>query len=223
MKCWPALPLLAVLSACVSQQPAAERPASAAEQQQQAAALYLDAVRGLIARQQYFAAVAHIAEDRRSHGDSPPLRLLEADARRNLGQVAEARKLYSGLLIGPLAGDANRGLGLIAAAAGNLGAAIPYFKAAVALKPVDVDVRNDLGFALMQAGRYAEARTELATALELAPGQTKSRNNLLILLLAAGDDAAVRRVLAASEPIDAALLARLRAEAQSLKSQKKGS
>ncbi|TAJ50618.1 MAG: tetratricopeptide repeat protein [Nevskiaceae bacterium] len=179
------------------------------------AALYLDAVRSLMAQGQFYAALAHIQEDRRAHGDSPELRLLEADARRNLGQPREAEALYRGLLNGPQAGAAKHGLGRLYASR-DLATAIRYLREASLLRPTDVDVRNDLGYALMQAGRYREAKPELATAAELAPGEAKGRNNLLILLILMRDEAAVRRI-ADQSGLDATALARLRAQAQSLK------
>jgi len=179
------------------------------------AALYLDAVRSLMAQGQFYAALAHIQEDRRAHGDSSELRLLEADARRNLGQPREAEALYKGLLTGPQAGAAKHGLGRLYAGR-DLATAIRYLREASLLRPTDVDVRNDLGYALMQAGRYSEAKPELATAAELAPNEAKARNNLIILLILMRDEAAVRRV-ADKAGVDASALARLRTQAQSLK------
>lgn len=180
----------------------------------EASVLYLDAVRAMIAKGQYYAALAHLQEDRRSHGDSPELRLLEADVRRNLGQSREAEVLYKGLLGGPEAAEAHHGLGRLYAGQGQ-SQGIEHLRKASALKPTDVDIRNDLGFALMQARRYPEARIELATAAELAPGEAKSRNNLLILLMLMRDEAAVQRI-ASSTGVDDALLARLRLQARSL-------
>lgn len=179
------------------------------------AALYLDAVRSLMAQGQFYAALAHIQEDRRAHGDSPELRLLEADARRNLGQTRDAEALYRGLLTGSQAGSAKHGMGRLYASR-DLPTAIRYLREASLLRPTDVDVRNDLGYALMQAGRYNEAKPELATAAELAPNEAKARNNLIILLILMRDEAAVRRV-ADKAGVDASALARLRTQAQSLK------
>lgn len=186
------------------------RPSQAEPQ----AALYLDAVRALMAQNQFYAALAHIEEDRRLHGDSAELRLLEADARRNLGQSDAARALYQPLLSGPLAGQAHHGLGRLQAGR-DLGQGIQHLREASRLRPTDVDIRNDLGYALMQARRYDEARTELATAAELSPGEAKGRNNLLILLILIRDEAAVRRI-AAQTGVDEALLTRLREQARSL-------
>ena len=183
-----------------------------------ASSLYLDAVRGLVGQGQYYAAIAHIQEDRHSHGDTAELRLLEADARRNLGQSKLAEDLYLGLLNGAKAGEAHHGLGRLLAAP-DPDTSLRHLREAARLRPTDVDIRNDFGFALMQARRYPEARVELATAAELAPGEAKSRNNLLILLMLMQDEAAVRRI-AAQTGVDAALLARLRVQAQSLKTPK---
>jgi len=182
--------------------------------QAEAAGIYTDAVRAMMARGQYYAALAHLQEDRRAHGDSPELRLLEADARRNLGQNREAEALYKGLLNGPQAADAHHGLGRLYAGR-DLSLSIEHLRKASARRPTDVDIRNDLGYALMRARRYGEAKVELATAAELAPGEVKSRNNLLILLMLMRDEAAVRRI-ALSTGVDDSLLGLLRAEAASL-------
>lgn len=182
-------------------------------------ALYLDAVRALIGQGQFYAAVAHIQEDRRRYGDTPELRLLEADARRNLRQSRTAEALYQGVLRSKpddaLASKARHGLGLLYAGV-NLDAALRELRAASRLKPTDATIRSDLGYALMQDRRFAEARVELATAHELAPDHIAARNNLLILLFAQGERAAAER-LAAVTAVDATLLARLKTQAQSLK------
>ncbi len=194
--------------------PKSTEPAAASQ-----SALYLDAVRGLIGQGQYYAAIAHIQEDRRSYGDTPELRLLEADARRSLKQNKASEALYQSVLRGafdsPLAGKARHGLGLLYAPV-NLPAALKEFREAVKLKPTDADIRSDYGFALMQQRRLAEARVELSTARELAPDHIAARNNLLILLFAQGDDTAAQK-LAARSGVDAALLARLKSQAQSFK------
>lgn len=183
------------------------------------AALYLDAVRGLIGQGQYYAAIAHIQEDRRVYGDTAELRLLEADARRSLRQNKTAEALYQGVLRGasqgPLAGKARHGLALLYAGI-DLNAALREFREAVRLKPTDATLRSDYGFALMQMRRFDEAKVELFTAMELAPDNIAARNNLLILFYAQ-DDETHARWLAAQTQVDAALLARLKSQAQSFK------
>jgi hypothetical protein len=107
------LPLVVVLGALVGcaalglPGPKGGEPAAANEP-----ALYLEAVRALIGQRQYYAAVAHIQQDRLTHGDTPELRLLEADARRLLGQNKASESLYQSVLRGafggPLAGKIGR-------------------------------------------------------------------------------------------------------------------
>lgn len=182
-------------------------------------ALYLDAVRELIAQEQYYAAVAHIQEDRRRYGDTPELRLIEADARRKLQQGKTSEALYQSVLRGapqgPLAGKARHGLGLLYATA-NLDAALRELHEAARLRPTDAAIRSDYGYALMQQGRFSEAQMQLATAHELAPDLVAARNNLLILLYAQGQSAAAARMAAAAQ-VDPSLLAELKSQAQSLK------
>lgn len=199
-------------------------PASDADEKPAASesSLYLEAVRALIGQGQFYAAIAHIQEDRRIYGDTPELRLLEADARRNLKQNKTSEALYQSVLRsapnGPLAGKARHGLGLLYAGV-DLNASLRELREATKLRPTDAAIRSDNGYALMQARRFAEARVELATAHELAPDNIAARNNLLILLFVQGEDAAANR-LAAQTQVDAGLLARLKAQAQSFKAAK---
>lgn len=216
----PFIALAATLVGCAGMDWPRKNPAENSEAS--APALYLDAVRALIGQRQYYAAIAHIEEDRRRYGDTPELRLLEADARRNLRQNKTAESLYQGVLRadfgGPLAGKARQGLGLLYAPV-NLEAAIKELHEAARLKPTDAGIRSDYGYALMQARRFAEARVQLATAAELDPASIPARNNLMILLFAVGDEPAARRLGAAAK-MDDTQLARLKTQAQSLKGPK---
>lgn len=208
----PLIGLSTALVGCAALTNKPMEPTAASE-----SALYMDAVNGLIRQGQFYAAIAHIEEDRRSYGDTPALRLLEADARRNLKQNKAAETLYQNVLRpapgGPLAGKARHGLGLLYAPV-DLKAALRELREASKLKPTDAAIRSDLGFALMRAGRFAEARIELATAHELAPDNIAARNNLLILLYVQNQPAAAQK-LATAMQVDAGLLAQLRAQAQS--------
>lgn len=148
-----------------------------------------DAVRALLDKGQYYAALAHIEEQKRAApADSPDLIYLEAEARRHLRQREQAEALYRRLMNGPLEGKAWHGLGLLTAP-NDLDAAVRALRNASSKLPTDVEIRNDLGYALMEAGRYTEALPELSTAAELAPSQLKSRNNLIILMLLTGNQA----------------------------------
>ena len=177
--------------------------------------VYTDLIRGMLAQQQYYAALAHIQQLQRSRGNSDELRFLEAEAHRQLGQVASAEPLYRGLLRGDYAARAYRGLGLLYVNR-NLNSAIDFLRESVQRQPTDVDARNDLGYALMLAGRYQEALPQIATAVELDPASSKARNNLLILLMLSGDEAGVKRVVSAGG-VPSETLAQLRKQAQALK------
>jgi Flp pilus assembly protein TadD len=147
----------------------------------------------MLDQQQYYAALAHIAELKRTSGDSLDLRYLEAEADRNLNRTADALRLYNSLLNTSFDGEAHHGLGLLTFAADRVGA-IQHLRLAVQRKPTDAQFRNDLGFALMQSGRYGEALPELATAVELEPGNLKARNNLVVLLIASGNAPRARQI-----------------------------
>jgi tetratricopeptide (TPR) repeat protein len=154
--------------------------------------IHVELIQQMLDKGQYYAALAHIEEAKRA-GSSDQLRLLEADARRHLGQTAQAETLYRGLLATQFAAAAYHGLGILYADT-DLDAAIGNLQRAVERAPTNVDFRNDLGYALMTAGRYTEAMPELSTAAELAPAQTRSRKNLIILMILVGNENAAMRL-----------------------------
>lgn len=175
--------------------------------------IHTDLIRRMIAQDQNYAALAHIQAQQRS-GNSEELRLLEADVRRKLGQLAAAQQLYQGLLASTFAAQAYHGLGLITASRDPV-QSLAYLRRAVQLAPTDVELRNDLGYALMLARRYPEALPELSTAVELGPNSEKSRNNLVILMILMRDERSVQRIVRQSN-VDADTLAGLRKQAQNL-------
>lgn len=176
--------------------------------------VHTDLIRGMLAKQQYYAALAHIEDQKRTTGSTRELKLLEAEARRKLGQGAQAEKLYRELLGTEYGGDAEHGIGLLYAAR-DLNSAVQHLRLAVQRRPTDVTFRNDLGYALMVSGRYKEALPELATAVELDQNNQLSRNNLITLLLITKDETRARQVARDSGVSDDEL-AGLRRKAQSL-------
>jgi len=175
-----------------------------------------DVIRALLDKGQYYAALAHIQEQKQAAPDSAQLIYLEAEARRHLGQTAAAELLYRRLMGGALEGKAWHGIGLMLTRK-DLEGAIRALRSASAKLPTDVEIRNDLGYALMEAGRYSEALPELSTAAELAPAQLKSRNNLIILMLLTGNQPGADQ-MAKQAGATAETMKRLRAEAQSIRS-----
>lgn len=194
MRLWWLLPL-ALLPACASMH-GGDSAASDKLQDEaphlKADEIHVDLIRQMLDRGQYYAALAHI-EDQKRIGGSDQLTLLEGDARSQLGQRVQAEALYRSLLRSRYAPQAYHGLGLLYATT-DLDSAIRNLRDAVERAPTDVDFRNDLGYALMEAGRYTEAMTELSTAAELAPTQMKSRNNLIELMMLVGNEDAVQRL-----------------------------
>jgi Flp pilus assembly protein TadD len=206
-----------LLSGCGSTRPV-ERQLDSGEPLQQPnpaedRRVHLDLIRRMIEQDQNYAALAHIQAQQRV-GNSDELRLLEAEVRRKLGQLAAAQVLYQGLLTTPFASQAYHGLGLITAKR-DPAQSLAYLRRAVQLAPTDMELRNDLGFALMLAKRYPEALPELSTAVELGPNSDKSRNNLLILMILMRDERAVQRIVRESN-VDAGTLADLRKQAQNM-------
>lgn len=233
LRSWLAGSALVALAGCASMddngggsanaglRPSASSPAPAAREEQplaradeeNSAAVYTDLIRTMLAQGQYYAALAHIQQQRHER-NSPELRLLEAEAQRQLGRTVEADRLYRQLLRGEYAAQAYRGLGLLHAGT-NLPVATQFLREAVQREPTSADMRNDLGYALLSGGRYREALPEIATAVELAPHSGKARNNLILLLMLTHDEAGVKRVAEAGA-VDKQALAQLRRQAQDL-------
>lgn len=176
--------------------------------------VHTDLIRGMLAKKQYYAALAHIEDQKRTSGSTRELKLLEAEARRKLGQGPQAEKVYKELLGTEYTADAEHGLGLIYVSR-DLASAVQHLRLAVQRRPTEATFRNDLGYALMVSGRYKEALPELATAVELDQNNQLSRNNLITLLLITKDEARAKQV-ARDSGIGDDELAGLRRKAQSL-------
>lgn len=183
-------------------------------------AVHVDLIRSMLAKRQYYAALAHIQDQQRSSGATRELSFLEAETRRKLGQGVQAEKIYKDLLRTQYDADAEHGLGLLYASR-DLNLAVQHLRLAVQRRPTDVTFRNDLGYALMVSGRYKEALPELATASELDQSNQLSRNNLITLLLITKDEARAKQVARDSGVSDEEL-AGLRRKAQSLMKPRKG-
>ncbi|HVT35140.1 MAG TPA: tetratricopeptide repeat protein [Nevskiaceae bacterium] len=203
-----------VLSACAS----SASQDSAHSEQEAGNELHDDLIRTMLTQKKYYAALAHVQQQEAISGDTPQLRYLEGEARRNLGQDAVAEELYKSLLKTPYAAEGRHGLGLLYAKV-DLRAAVWQLQQAVQRRPTDAEMRNDLGYALMVAGRFNEAMPQLATAAELDPDDTRSRNNLVILLLLTHDEAGVKRI-AGESGMSADTLSGLRKQAAAFKVRK---
>ncbi len=149
-------------------------------------AMYLELLRQMQAQGAYYASLAHIDAFRQRFGDSPELRILQADALRQTGDNAAATALYRSLAKGAQAGPAWHGLGLIAASSNDRDGARLALRNAVQLDPLNVTYLGDLGFALLQAGATADARAPLAKAAELAPTNARAVSNLALWALLSG-------------------------------------
>ncbi len=177
-------------------------------------AVYLDLIRSMLDQRQYYAALAHVQEQRRLGGGTVQLDYLEAEAQRQLGQTAEADRLYRGLLRGALSGEAYHGLGLLYART-QPKQALAYLKEAARRRPTDAEIRNDYGYALLRVSQYDAALPELATAIELAPEFETARNNLVLLMILRRDEASVSKIVTESG-IPPATVERLRRQAAGL-------
>lgn len=156
---------------------------------------YLDLIQRMQAQGAYYASLAHIEAFRQTHGDSPALRLLQADALRHTGELDAANALYEGLTRGDQAAAAWHGIGLIAAGRGQDAKAETALARAAELKPLDTNVLGDLGYARLRAGEVAQAQVPLAKAIELAPDNARAVANLAVWALLRNDPATAERVM----------------------------
>lgn len=181
--------LLAVaLAAAVSTAALAQGPAPSGPALDEAGrrSLYLGVIDSLRGQGMTHAALAHLDSFERQHPHDPRARVLRADCLVDLEDFAAAETLYRALASGPVAPQAEAGLGRIQARRGQWAAAAAAFAKAVALRPTHAPYLNDLGFALLQAGRTEEARFRLRQAAELAPEDLLVRNNLQLALKGEG-------------------------------------
>jgi len=112
--------------------------------------------------------------------------LLQGDALRFVGDLANSDRAYNRLLDSCLAADAYRGLALNVFQRGELQLAIEVMRRARGLRPTDPRIRNDLGYLLLLGGRHEEAESELETALELDNSHQAAAANLVLTLLRQG-------------------------------------
>lgn len=148
--------------------------------------MYLDLIRKMQSRGLYFASLAHIDAYRGRFGNTPALRLLQAEALRKTRQVDEAERIYRDLRHGPEAAAAWHGLGRIAASRGDYAEATQALSRAVSLAPIDATYLGDLGYARLLGGNPDAAREPLAKAAELEPSSHKAIANLALLLMVEG-------------------------------------
>lgn len=157
--------------------------------------LYLELIGQMQRQGAYYASLAHVDAYRQRYGDSPALRLLQADALRETGQLPAARSLYASLGGGPQAAAAWHGLGLISVREGDDTQAEQALARAVQLQPLNTGYLGDLGFVRLRAGQLDQAREPLAKAAELAPGNAKANANLALWALLRNDILMAERIL----------------------------
>lgn len=148
--------------------------------------MYLGLLKQMQQQGAYYASLAHIDAFRQRFGDSPELRILQANALRETGDDATATAIYRGLTKGAQAAPAWHGLGLIAAAARDHAGARLALDNAVRADPLNIAYLGDLGFALLQAGQIEPARAPLAKAAELGPDNIRAISNLALWALLSG-------------------------------------
>lgn len=186
--CIPALVLSLLLAGCGPRVAYKAPPVEPAlvETPQNDRAMYLDLLKQMQAQGAYYASLAHIDAFRQRFGDSPELRILQADALRQTGDTQAAALIYRSLGKGPQAAAAWHGLGLIAAGDKDPAGAQQALANAVQLEPLNVAYLGDYGFALLQSGALEQARAPLAKAAELAPTNARAISNLALWALLSG-------------------------------------
>jgi Flp pilus assembly protein TadD len=152
--------------------------------------VYLQLVQQMMEKDLFYAALAHLDALGERGKTLPEVRLLRADALRYTGQKEGAREGYFSLLSTHVAGQAHRGLGLLAAEDNKWEESVTHLWQANWLRPTDPTVRNDLGYALLLRGQIEQARVQLATAMELNGKDGPSAVNMVLLLLVEGEEEA---------------------------------
>ena len=132
---------------------------------------------------------AALAQIQALPADQADVAILRADILRRL-QRPEALSWYRALVGSCKAAQAEQGLGLLAAQAGDYLNAITRLQAAAKAAPADARIRNDLGYLYLHVGQDSGAEFELRTASELAGNDRTPQVNLLLLALLRGDNAA---------------------------------
>ena len=155
---------------------------------------YLELIVRMQQQGAWYASLAHVDAFRQRYGESPALRLLQADALRETGQTEAAATLYRALSSGPQAAAASHGLGLIAAQRDDDATSELALARASQLQPLNTDYLGDLGYARLRAGNFEQAREPLAKALELSPGNAKATANLALWSVLRGDNATAERL-----------------------------
>lgn len=180
--------------------------------------VYLNLVQSMVDRNLFYAAIAHLDAMSEQDKKMPEAQLLRAEALRLTKQREAARGIYNALLSTALAGQAHRGLGLLAAEENKLDDAVTQLWQARWLRPTDPKVRNDLGYVLLLRGQTTQAREHLATALELSRGESLSAMNMVLLLFVEGQEEGAIR-FGKSAQLDDASLASLRQRAVEVRQQ----
>jgi predicted TPR repeat methyltransferase len=106
------------------------------------------------------------------------------------GQLAEAEKLYRGILeVAPDSPDALHYLGLLAHQQGRNDDAIASIEKSLAVAPDRADCYSNLGIVLQAQGRIDDAIAAYRRAIALNPAHANAHSNLGVLLRAAGKPA----------------------------------
>lgn len=129
---------------------------------------------------------AALAELERLDGRQAWVALLRADILRALDDD-KAAEWYGALRGSCLDGEAEHGLGLMAARRQDFIQSAAHLARAVRALPTRADLRNDQGFVLMHLANDKAASFALHTAAELAPDETSPQWNLALLSLLQAD------------------------------------
>ena len=179
--------------------------------------LHLELIERMLEGGKPYAAMAHLDTLEPEIAARPDARLLRGETLRRIGRPDEARAIYTSLLATDSAALSRRGLGLLAAGAGDFESAIEELRRARDLEPTIARIRNDLGYALLQQGAFEEAHIELVTAMQLGSAERAVRN-LVLLHLVSGDVPSAERI-ASMHHIPPAVVSRLWHRAQRMRSQ----
>ena len=193
------LPLCGCQTTVVQTSPRATDLASSVLPSDRERDLYLSVIGQLVDHGKFYAALAHLDEFERLHGQTDASRKLRGDAWVAVGALDNAEAEYTAITEGRLAGFGEHGLGRVAAAREDWTSASLHFERAVGRQPTNTRFLQDFAGALYELGRMNDAEFQLRKALELSASDSPTRE-MLRSMLAAHALTALVRASALDEP-----------------------
>lgn len=177
--------LIVALSSCA--QVPVDEPRQDQHHDENSPEFYLEVISGLQQKRLFFASLAHLDAFEQRWPNDHRVKMMRADALRQVGDFAQARQIYQAIVEKDPSAKAYHGLGLIAAAEKDFTTAAKALNRAASLAPIDVRILNDLGYLQLLQGQREAARLNLHKAAELDANNQQIGANLVLWFLLEGD------------------------------------